>query len=129
MTYLRDTHLLLWLLYQPTKLPQSARTLLQPLSTDLRYSPVSFAEIAIKQRTGRLEFSVVLSEMREALHRLEIIEIPLLAPQTFCLATLPGVHKDPFDRLLVAQAQSEAMVLLTVDQMLASYGAAVRVLQ
>lgn len=126
MRCLLDTHLLLWLLAQPERIPRSERDRLRNAAGQLFYSVASLWEIAIKRSLGRLSFepdTVFEHADRSGFQRLAIEPTHVSA-----VAQLPWHHRDPFDRLLVAQSIVEPMTLLTVDARLARYGSTVRVL-
>ena len=118
MRILLDTHIFYWLFYEQHKLPQAARPILD--SADAVYvSAVSFWEIAIKVRVGKLRADI--SELVSSLEAANLIELPVLARHTVVVSTLPLHHADPFDRLLIAQAMSEPLHLLTADPKLKQY--------
>lgn len=126
MRCLLDTHLLLWLLAQPERIPRSERDRLRNAVGQVFYSVASLWEIAIKRSLGRLSFEpdIVFEHAdRSGFQRLAIEPMHVCA-----VAQLPWHHRDPFDRLLVAQSIVEPMTLLTVDARLALYGSTVRVL-
>jgi PIN domain nuclease of toxin-antitoxin system len=119
---LLDTHILLWALAEPRKLPASLRTDLD--ASDVFVSAASIWEIAIKNSIGKIE-----ADPREVLEAIELAgfrHLPVDGAHAAAVATLPAVHKDPFDRLLVAQAQAEHMQLVTNDSQLTAYGAVIR---
>jgi PIN domain nuclease of toxin-antitoxin system len=120
---LLDTHLLLWALSQPGKL--SAVTRKQIEDAEVFVSAASIWEIAIKFSLGRLTYQPgqILAAIEPAGFRLLFISGEHAAK----VADLPPLHKDPFDRLLIAQAQSEPLLLLTNDEALRGYGAHVSV--
>ena len=118
MRVLLDTHLLLWALGQPTRLPPPARK--QIASADVYVSAASIWEIGIKAALGKLQ-----ADPDEILAALEPAGFDLLSisgEHAAKAGKLPLLHKDPFDRMLVAQALSEPMILLTNDQALRDYG-------
>ena len=126
MQFLLDTHVLLWLLAQPTRVPEGVRQELQREEAAVFYSVASLWEIAIKNSLGRLSFgaeTVLDHAERNGFQRLAIEPI-----HVFAVARLPWHHRDPFDRLLVAQSVAEPILLLTADEQLGSYGAPVRVI-
>ncbi len=122
MRLLLDTHLVLWAVAMSTRLPAKARELLEDASNDIYCSAASLWEIAIKSALRRADFDVDLRRLRAALPEMAILELPVDGRHIEQLATLPPIHKDPFDRLLVAQAMAEPLVLLTSDAKLAAYG-------
>jgi PIN domain nuclease of toxin-antitoxin system len=115
---LLDTHLLLWALGAPARLPTRAQTLIA--DGDVYVSAASIWEISIKSALGKLT-----AEPREVLAALGpagFIELPVTGEHAAHVLHLPPIHRDPFDRLLVAQALAEPMLLLTNDAALAGYG-------
>lgn len=123
MKVLLDTHILLWWLDANPLLPEEAIGLIRDPENTIFVSAVSLWEIWLKQSLGKLRLPANFVE-RLAAESFE--NLPLTAAQTQRVAQMPWVHRDPFDRMLVAQAQAESLVLLTADDVLAGYGAAVR---
>lgn len=121
MKLLLDTHLLLWVAGQPKKLSRTARKLLGDPGNALLFSVVSLWEIAIKQGLGRRDFQVRTALLRRGLVDNGYEELPLLGTHVNALANLPALHKDPFDRMLVAQSNAEEIPLLTADPLVAQY--------
>jgi PIN domain nuclease of toxin-antitoxin system len=120
--YLLDTHVLLWAAGQPEKLPETARSLLMMPESELFFSAAALWEIIIKRSLGREDFRVDPDRLRMMLVRHGYTEVSISADHVLKVATLPLIHKDPFDRLLVAQAMVEGMQLLTVDAAILRYG-------
>jgi PIN domain nuclease of toxin-antitoxin system len=118
MRLLLDTHPLLWALGAPSRLPQRARTLID--DAEVYVSAASIWEIGIKAGLGKLRADP--HEVLAALQSAGFIELPVTGTHAALVADLPPVHRDPFDRLLVAQAHAEPMHLLTNDAVLAGYG-------
>lgn len=127
MRLLLDTHLVLWAVATSNRLPTRARELLEDASNEIYCSAASLWEIAIKSALRRADFDVDLRLLRAALPEMAILELPVDGRHIEQLATLPSLHKDPFDRLLIAQALAEPLVLLTSDAALAAYGEGVLV--
>lgn len=127
MRLLVDTHLLLWAAARSGRLPKSARELIEDTGNEVYYSAVSLWEIAIKLELRRSDFDVDLEELRAALTEMGFTELPVTGAHAVRLISLPPIHKDPFDRMLVAQSLSEPLVLLTNDGVLKGYGDFVRV--
>jgi PIN domain nuclease of toxin-antitoxin system len=121
--FLLDTHILLWWLDADPLLSEEAIGLIGNPENTIFVSAVSLWEIWLKQSLGKLRLPANFGE-RLAAESFE--NLPLTAAQTQRVAQMPWVHRDPFDRMLVAQAQAESLVLLTADEVLAGYGAAVR---
>jgi PIN domain nuclease of toxin-antitoxin system len=123
---LLDTHLLLWAAGRPDLLSAEALALIGDTGNELAFSAVSLWEIAIKNALGRADFSVNLRALQRGLLENGYRELPVLGEHALALDNLPPHHKDPFDRMLVAQARIEGIVLLTSDATLARYGEPVR---
>lgn len=126
MRILLDTHVLLWAVAQSDRLPQEARALLEDMGNTLYCSTASLWEIAIKAALRREEFQVDIALLRATLAEMEIEELPVLGGHTEQVCKLPLIHKDPFDRMLIAQSMSEPLVLITNDAVLAEYWDGVR---
>lgn len=126
MKLLVDTHLLLWAAGLPERLSSSARALLDDPDNELLFSAVSLWEIAIKRSLGRDDFQVEPRVLRRGLLDNGWIELAITSTHVLAIEHLPPLHKDPFDRLLLAQASEEGIVLLTADERLAAYPGPVR---
>lgn len=122
MKLLLDTHVLLWAAAEPDRLTVSVREMLSDVENDLLFSAASIWEIAIKNGLGRPEFSVDPNLLRRGLIDRGYVELAITAAHAAAVMELPSLHKDPFDRLLVAQARHEGFLLLTADEMVAAYG-------
>ncbi len=127
MRLLLDTHLLLWAVASSQRVSPEARSLIEDPRNDVFFSAASLWEIAIKSTLRRKDFRVDLPLMRSAMSDMGVIELPVRSEHAVRITELPPVHRDPFDRLLVAQSLVEPMVLLTNDAVLARYGPVVRV--
>lgn len=123
MKLILDTHILLWWWDDSPKLPQEARDLIADLDNEVFVSAVSIAEIAVKKSIGRLE---VDDDFAHGIEADGFTELPLSAAHGGRLAQLPLLHRDPFDRMLVVQAQDEDATLLTVDDKVRQYGVKTR---
>lgn len=117
---LLDTHVLIWANSSPGQLGPETTELLTDSSTDVVVSSISVAEIAIKRSIGRLEMSMPILDLLTAL---DATELALSAEHAVALERLPLLHRDPFDRILIAQAQSEGLTLLSADDRVLSYPA------
>lgn len=126
MKLLLDTQLLLWAAGQPERLSARARKLLDDPGNELLFSAVSLWEVAIKSTLGREDFQVEPRLLRRGLLDNGYVELPVTSEHAVGIDTLPPHHKDPFDRLLLAQALVEGVVLLTADAQLARYRGPVR---
>jgi PIN domain nuclease of toxin-antitoxin system len=118
MRILLDTHIFYWLFYDQHKLPSAARTILDDADA-VFVSAVSLWEIAIKVRVGKLKADI--PELLGSLEAANLLELPVLARHTPIVSVLPLYHADPFDRMLIAQAMSEPLHLLTADPQLKQY--------
>ena len=127
MQLLLDTHLLLWAVASSRRLAPEARSFVEDPANDVFFSAASLWEIAIKSSLRRRDFRVDVPLMHSALSAMGLTELPVRSEHAVRVTELPPVHRDPFDRLLLAQSLVEQMVLLTNDALLARYGAVVRV--
>ena len=121
MKLLLDTHIVLWAAGQPEKLSESARALITTPENVLFFSAASMWEIVIKRGLGREDFKVNPRRLRKMLVAHGYTELSVTTEHALTVETLPLLHKDPFDRLLVAQARTEGMLLLTVDASVSQY--------
>src|SRR3990167_9703339 len=124
MKILLDTHILIWSLSSPELLSEKAKKYIQD-SSMLYVSAASLWEMSIKTSIGKLELN--LSELKKQLTVLGVNELMISWEHALLTETLPWHHKDPFDRLLIAQAMSEPLILLTNDKLLAQYTTLVKV--
>lgn len=122
MRLLLDTHILLWSAGQPDKLSDEARSLLLDTSNRLFFSSASIWEIVIKRGLGRDDFKVDPQRMRKQLVVNGYEEVAVSSDHALAVESLPPLHKDPFDRILIAQARTEGMLLLTADCQVSRYG-------
>lgn len=125
MKLLLDTHIVLWAASDPQRISEGTQALLLNPANKLFFSVVSLWEIVIKRGLGRDDFSVDPWRLRRLLLANGYTELPVLAEHVLHVDRLPTLHKDLFDRLLIAQAQTEAMLLVTVDGMVMQYKDAV----
>lgn len=119
MRLLVDTQLLLWAAAEPQRVPKKASLLMEDDDSDLYFSVASLWETTIKNRAGRSDFQVNTTRLRHGLKQSGYRELPIEAEHA--LLILPLFHRDPFDRILVAQASVEGLALLTADAALAPY--------
>jgi PIN domain nuclease of toxin-antitoxin system len=126
MKLLLDTQILLWAAGQPERLSAAARKLLQDQRNELLFSAASLWEIAIKNGLGREDFRVEPRLVRRGLLDNGYTELPITSQHAVSIDSLPPLHKDPFDRLLLAQATIEGITLVTADAQLARYPGPVR---
>lgn len=118
MKILLDTHIFIWWLMKSPQLGNKAIELIET-AEEVHVSAVSLWEAAIKTRTGKLDADV--DELRSEIAASHFIELPMTMDHAITYARLPLLHKDPFDRMLVAQAITEPLRLLTADRKLADY--------
>ena len=121
MSLLLDTHVLLWASAAPDRLPSGARQMIEDTSEPVFYSAASIWEVAIKSGLGRADFRVDPRLLRRALLENGYEELAVTGTHAAAVDQLPLIHRDPFDRLLVAQAQTEALRLLTADERVVRY--------
>ena len=126
MKLLLDTHLLLWAAGAPKRLPPTARKLINDPANELLYSAASLWEIAIKRALGREDFRVDPRALRRGLLENGYAELAISGEHVLAVDALPALHKDPFDRMLVAQSLAESVTLLTGDPQVARYSDTIR---
>jgi PIN domain nuclease of toxin-antitoxin system len=119
---LLDTHVLLWAAGMPEKLSESARSLLRSPENALFFSSASIWEIVIKCSLGRADFKADPARLMKLLVSHGYTELPVTGEHVLKLESVPLLHKDPLDRLLIAQARAEGMQLLTADSSVLLYG-------
>ncbi len=121
MKLLLDTHLLLWAAGMPERLSPTARGLLEDSENVLVFSAASLWEITIKRALGRADFQVDARVLRRGLLDNGYEELAITSAHAVAVDSLPPLYKDPFDRLLIAQATVEGIMLLSADAMVAQY--------
>lgn len=126
MKLLIDTHLLLWAAEGFERLPPRAQTLMSVPENELFFSAASLWEIVIKSSLNREDFKVDPRLLRRGLLDNGYSELPVLSEHAVAVGCLPPIHKDPFDRLLIAQAIVEGITLLTADAHLTKYSGPVQ---
>ena len=122
MRLLLDTHILFWAAGEPEKLSAAGRELLLDPENALYFSPASIWEIVVKRGLGRDDFQVDPARLRKLLVVNRYTEVPVTSDHALALDGLPPLHKDPFDLLLLAQARSEGMLLVSSDSQVHRYG-------
>ena len=125
--FLVDTQILLWSASGSRKLPASVARLFRDGGHEFHVSAASLWEVAIKTSLGRGDFDVDAAQLRDVLVENGFRELPITCAHAVALSTLPLIHADPFDRMLVAQANAEPMVLVTADARLAQYPGTIEV--
>ena len=121
MKLLLDTQVLLWAVGAPERLSSRAFAMIDDPDTEPMVSAASLWEVAIKAGLGREDFQVDPAILRRGLLEHGYTELPISGVHATAVARLPHIHKDPFDRILVAQAQLEGITLLTTDAIVARY--------
>jgi PIN domain nuclease of toxin-antitoxin system len=116
---LLDTHILLWA--AAGTLPEKAESIVADVGNELYFSPVSLWEIGIKNNLGRSGCRIDSAVLRRGLLNNHYQELPITGLHALAVNDLPMLHKDPFDRMLLAQAKCEGIFLLTSDEVLQEY--------
>jgi PIN domain nuclease of toxin-antitoxin system len=117
---LLDTHILVWAASSPDRLSDKALEVLSSEHNDLIFSVASIWELTIKTRPGRPDFKVDAALLRRGLIEAGYSELPISGLHALAVADLKGMHRDPFDQMLLAQAHMEGMTLVTSDRVLAT---------
>jgi PIN domain nuclease of toxin-antitoxin system len=114
--YLLDTHVFLWSVQEEDKLSVPARAVIKSLDSPLFLSAVSGFELANKHRIGKLPgYAHIVDNYHEIARKLEVVELPIGSAHAFFAARFEWEHRDPFDRILAAQAFKENLVLISSD--------------
>ncbi|MFN8344677.1 MAG: type II toxin-antitoxin system VapC family toxin [Spirosomataceae bacterium] len=129
MGYLLDTHVLLWMLDNDSRLSVNAQTILADISINCFVSVISLYEMAIKKKTGKLSLSRNIEDYAKELQRIEITLLPITTSHldTYEKVPLLNDHRDPFDRLLIATALYENLSIITADEKFALYNNTVKI--
>ena len=125
MKLLLDTHILLWAAQGAEQLSSKAKALIEDPENQLYFSAASLWEIAIKNKLGRADFKVDLAVLRRNLLDNGFEEIAINSAHAIGVDALPNIHKDPFDRILIAQTAVEGITLMTADSVVADYPVAI----
>ena len=126
MNLLLDTHLLLWTAFRPDRLSRDARAMIADQANNLWFSAASIWEVAIKRALNRPDFRIDPGVLRAGLLANSYAELPIEGRHCLGLLGLPTLHSDPFDRILIAQALAEGMLLLTADARVKAYPGPIR---
>lgn len=126
MRLLLDTHVLLWAAGVPARLPDDLRALIEDSRTEPVFSAASIWEVAIKNELGREDFRADSRILRRGLLESGYSELAVTGVHAAGVDLLPRIHRDPFDRILVAQAVAEGITLFTADAVVASYPGPIR---
>jgi PIN domain nuclease of toxin-antitoxin system len=123
---LLDTQLLLWAAGQPERLPVAARRIIDDDRNQLMFSAASLWEVAIRSGLGREDFRADARLLRRGLLDNGYGELAIGGDHAVAITNLPAIHRDPFDRMLIAQSAVEGILLLTADPIVAQYAGPVR---
>jgi PIN domain nuclease of toxin-antitoxin system len=125
MRILLDTNIFLWAILDDAKLTKDTRAVITHAAA-VYVSSASIWEIAIKKSLGKIEISDDLSSLEEIIPASGFLELPITSQHAASVSVLKQIHKDPFDRLLIAQAQCEPLIFLTADRLLEAYSPLVK---
>jgi len=121
MKYLLDTHAVIWYLEDSSRLPANTKEIIDNNINRICISSISLWEIAIKINLGKLELIMSLDEVLGNVMKGDFEVVQIEDEYLKMLSTLPFIHKDPFDRLLIATAQAENLTIMTVDENIRKY--------
>jgi len=121
MRYLLDTHIVLWIFNEPRKLPPTTRNILENPANNLTVGILSAWEIAIKLSIGKVKFPGGVSAFIQTIQRSGLELLTIMPSHVEMVEKLPFIHRDPFDRLLVATALCEKMTIITADENIHQY--------
>ncbi|MDR2196708.1 MAG: type II toxin-antitoxin system VapC family toxin [Coriobacteriales bacterium] len=120
--YLLDTHTFLWAVQEPARLGRLSRQVIESSETTLYLSAISAYEVSYKHRLGKLQdYAFVVENYAEVMRRLSVVDLPIALAHSYQAGTMEWEHRDPFDRLLVAQAALENLTLITDDERIRSH--------
>lgn len=129
MRILLDSHLLVWLVGASDRLPSAARDLIETPDNDIFFSSASIWELSIKYGSGKIGLELPPRMLHRVLIESDFKELAVTASHALEVDSLQQIHKDPFDRILIAQAMSEGMLLLTSDEAIAQYNGPIRLVR
>lgn len=119
---LLDTHIFLWALMEADKLPARLHSAIADSEQEIYVSSASAWEISIKYHLGKLpDVERLIRQFSSCLQEAQFLELPITSKHSIAAGALPGIHKDPFDRILIAQAKTEKLHLMTLDPIFAKY--------
>ena len=121
MGYLLDTHAVIWLADSPSKIPQKIKDIILMPNNEIYISSISLWEIAIKMSIGKLSMDISLNELFNAVENSGFNILHISKEHLLTLSGLPILHKDPFDRLLIATALAEGLTIITIDENIQKY--------
>ena len=122
MNLLLDTHILIWALNEDPRLPEKAKDMILDPNNVVYYSAVSVWEISIKHEKHPEQMAITSERVREIAIKMGFIELPVRSRHGVDIANLPDIHNDPFDRMLITQARSDGLYLLSHDDKVIAYG-------
>ena len=122
MKYLLDTHIILWAATDVKRLSRKAKTILEDMANVLYFSPISLWEISVKHAKHPDQMAITSEQARELAVKMGFIELPVRSRHGVDIANLPDIHNDPFDRMLITQARSDGLKLVSHDHKVAAYG-------
>ena len=125
MKYLLDTHIILWAGFDVKRLSRKAKSILENPENALYFSPVSLWEVSIKHEKHPKQMAITSERVWEIAVKMGLIELPVRSRHGVDIANLPDIHNDPFDRMLITQARSDGLYLLSHDDKVIAYGAPV----
>ena len=125
MKYLLDTHIMLWAGLDVKRLSRKAKSILENPANVLYFSPISLWEISIKHEKHPEQMAITSERAREIAIKMGFIELPVRSRHGVDIAKLPDLHNDPFDRMLITQARSDGLLLLSHDNKVIAYGESV----
>jgi len=124
MRYLLDTHAVIWYLEDSPLLPSKTKEIIDDNDHGIFLSSISLWEIAIKVNLGKLNLATPFDAFLDNIKRGDFVVLQIQDDYLKMLTTLPVIHKDPFDRLLIATAQAEDLTIITVDESIHKYDVA-----
>ena len=125
MKYLLDTHIILWAALDVRKLSRKAKKILEDPDNILYFSPVSLWEISIKHAKHPDQIPMTSERAKELALKMGLVELPVRSRHGVDIANVPEIHNDPFDRMLITQARSDGLILISHDDKVIAYGAGV----
>ena len=125
MKYLLDTHIILWAALDVRKLSRKAKKILEDPDNILYFSPVSLWEISIKHAKHPDQMPMTSERAKELALKMGLVELPVRSRHGVDISNLPEIHSDPFDRMLITQARSDGLLLISHDDKVVAYGAGV----
>lgn len=125
MKYLLDTHIILWAALDVKRLSRKAKTILENPENVLYFSPISLWEVSIKHAKHPQQMAITSERAKDLALKMGFIELPVRSRHGVDIANLPDIHSDPFDRMLITQARSDGLLLISHDEKVIVYGESV----